>query len=63
MAKQTLHSQEILRVSADFTSIDSRIILMWRMNKYSVKSIAKNRMYPGLANKNISKYKREVLNL
>ena len=31
-----LHSQENLRDAADFTSIDPRIILMWRMNKYSV---------------------------
>ena len=60
----TLHIQENLRDAADFTSIDQRIILMWKMDKYSVKSISiKAWMDSGLVNKNISKYKREVLNL
>ena len=60
----TLHSQENLSDAANFTSINPKIILMWKMNRYSVKFIAiKAWMDPGLANKNISKYKREVLNL
>ena len=60
----TLHSYENLRDEADFKSIDLSIILMWKMNKHSVKSIAiKTWMDQNLINKNISKCKLEVLNL
>ena len=56
--------QQNLNKVVDFMNIDMRIILMWKMNKYSINSIVlKSCTSKGLVYKSSSKYKRGVLNL
>ena len=57
----TQSEPQSINAKIDFTNVDQQIIMLWKLNKYSINSIAvQTRTNKEFVNKSISKFRRGV---